>query len=87
MESPLVYENGSYTIDFADFERRIVEEDVKGLTFFVKPRGRDTIASVLLNCIVSSMIYMLRQYHRKVPAVLRNYIHFDREPPCKLESL
>lgn len=38
----MVYENGSYTIDFADFERRIVEEDVKGLTFFVKPRGRDT---------------------------------------------
>ena len=29
VESPLVYENGSYTIDFADFERRIVEEDVK----------------------------------------------------------
>lgn len=25
----MVYENGSYTIDFADFERRIVEEDVK----------------------------------------------------------
>ncbi len=28
-ESPLVYENGRYTIDFEDFERKIVEQNVK----------------------------------------------------------
>lgn len=28
-ENPLVYENGRYTIDFADFERRITEQDVR----------------------------------------------------------
>ena len=29
VESPLCYENGRYTIDFADFEAKIVENDVK----------------------------------------------------------
>lgn len=29
VESPLIYENGSYRIDFADFERKIVQNDVK----------------------------------------------------------
>ena len=29
VESPLVYEEGCYTIDFADFERKVVEEGVK----------------------------------------------------------
>jgi cystathionine beta-lyase len=29
VESPLVYENGHYSIDFDDFERKVVEEQVK----------------------------------------------------------
>jgi cystathionine beta-lyase len=29
VESPLVYENGRYSIDFADFERKVVENQVK----------------------------------------------------------
>ena len=29
VESPLVYEDGRYTIDFGDFERKIIEKDVK----------------------------------------------------------
>ena len=29
VESPLVYENGKYTIDFADFERKVTENSVK----------------------------------------------------------
>jgi cystathionine beta-lyase len=29
VESPLVYENGRYSIDFDDFERKVVEEQVK----------------------------------------------------------
>lgn len=29
VESPLCYENGRYTIDFADFERKVVQEKVK----------------------------------------------------------
>ena len=29
VESPMIYENGRYTIDFEDFEKKIVENDVK----------------------------------------------------------
>lgn len=29
VESPLIYQDGKYTIDFADFEQKIVENDVK----------------------------------------------------------
>lgn len=29
VESPLIYENGHYDIDFADFEKKVVENDVK----------------------------------------------------------
>lgn len=71
VESPLVYENGRYTIDYADFEKKIVENDVK---LFILCSPHNPICRVWTQEELTQLGRICRQHGVKV---ISDEIHCD----------